>query len=109
MHARPLKEQIGSPKKLNAGLLRKFWSGLAKLNQNRLMPTTNSLSILGFINQRQFTAKFFGVRKVSTTFGKPGSTGRPPFTVSPRVFWCPADQRTNTLFAALKVWSRRIV
>src|SRR5947208_1323076 len=50
MHARPNCAQIGSAKKLNGGLLRKFESGFAKLNENLFMPITNSLRILGSIH-----------------------------------------------------------
>src|SRR5579864_8583763 len=102
MHAMPFT-QSGLARKLKKGLLLNLESGLAKLNPKRFAPTTNSFKVLGLTTHRQATARFFGVRKVSTTLGNPGKMGKPRFAVSPNVFWCPADQRTNALCRWLKV------
>src|SRR5688572_28112345 len=58
-------------------------SGVRKLNPNLLQPTTVSFTNLAVGDHRQFTARFFGVLKVSTKFGAFGKRGRPPFTESP--------------------------
>src|SRR3982751_6516005 len=63
--------------------------GVAKVKKYLLMPTIASFVIVAVGDQRQFTAKFFGVRDVSTKLGDPGKIGRPPFAESPKLLWLP--------------------
>src|SRR5437660_11731365 len=70
--------------------------GIPKTNPKRFSPSTNSFVVLGVGFQRQFAARLRGERSVSTESGRPGNLGEPAFAVSPKVFWCPEAQRTNT-------------
>ena len=63
--------------------------GVANVKKYLLIPTIASFVTLPFGDQRQLTARFFGVRDVSTKFGDPGKIGRPAFAESPKLLWLP--------------------
>jgi hypothetical protein len=64
-------------------------NGVANVKKNLLRPKIASLVSVGVGDQRQLTARFFGVREVSTKFGVPGKIGRPAFAESPKLLWLP--------------------
>src|SRR5215813_8941653 len=69
----------------------KFGSGkgVAKVKKYLLSPKMASFVRVAVGDQRQLTARFLGVRPVSTKFGEPGKIGRPPFAESPKLLWRP--------------------
>src|SRR4051812_12600553 len=69
----------------------RFGSGLgvAKVKKYLLIPKIASFVTVAVGDQRQLTARFFGVRDVSTKFGESGKIGRPPFAESPKLLWLP--------------------
>ena len=69
----------------------RFGSGLgvAKVKKFLLIPKLASVVIVADGEERQLTARFFGVRDVSTKFGVPGKIGQPPFAESPKLLCDP--------------------
>jgi hypothetical protein len=61
-------------------------NGVVKLKKYLLIPKIASFVTVGVGDQRQFSARFFGVRIVSTKFGVSGKIRRPAFAESPNVF-----------------------
>ena len=73
-------------------------NGVAKLKKNLLRPKIASLVTVGVGDQRQLTARFFGVRAVSTKFGEyPGISDAHRSPNHRRCSGCPAhnERRAN--------------